>query len=164
MEGFQLVSADRVTLAVGTPCLRNRVTLVGETTFVHVNSLRWFASASRGNFLDLRMLNRNFFSQRLITYFEYLKYLKVRFCLIFCTPPPPPRLVDQRQQPINPPLTWRIFSPGWISTGLTELKLFGKFQLERSLNFSSNPGEISARAETIKSQNVNGAIPLLRRI
>ena len=162
MEGFQLVSAGRVTLAVGTPCLRNRVTLVGETTFVHVNSLRWFASASRGNFLDLRMLNRNFFSQRLITYFEYLKHLKVRFCLLFCPPPPPP--CWPTPTPINPPLTWRIFSPGWISTGLTELKLFGKFQLERSLNFSSNPGEISARAETIKSQNVNGAIPLLRRI
>ena len=43
-------------------------------------------------------------------------------------------------------------------------RLHGKFQLERSLNFSSNPGEISARAETIRSQNVNGAIPLLRRI
>ena len=40
MESFQLVSAGRVTLAVGTPCLRNRVTLVGGTTFVHVNSLR----------------------------------------------------------------------------------------------------------------------------
>ena len=39
MEGFQLVSAGRVTLAVGTPCLRNRVTLVEGTTFVHVSSL-----------------------------------------------------------------------------------------------------------------------------
>jgi hypothetical protein len=60
MEGFQLVSAGRVTLAVGTPCLRNRVTLVEGTTFVHVSSLPWFASASRGNFLDLRMLSKNF--------------------------------------------------------------------------------------------------------
>ena len=39
MESFQLVSAGRVTLAVGTPCLRNRVTLVGGTTVVHANSL-----------------------------------------------------------------------------------------------------------------------------
>jgi hypothetical protein len=39
MESFQLVSAGRITHAVGTPCLRNRVTLVRGTTFVHVNSL-----------------------------------------------------------------------------------------------------------------------------
>jgi hypothetical protein len=35
MESFQPVSAGRVTLAVGTPCLRNRVILVRGTTFVN---------------------------------------------------------------------------------------------------------------------------------
>ena len=39
MERFQLVSAGRVTLAVGKPCSRNRITLVVGTPFVHVNSL-----------------------------------------------------------------------------------------------------------------------------
>jgi hypothetical protein len=39
-------------------------------------------------------------------------------------------------------------------------RLRGKFQPGMSKNFSSNPGEISARNETIKSQN--GAIPLRR--
>jgi hypothetical protein len=32
MESFQLVSAGTVTLAIGTPCLRNKITLVGGTT------------------------------------------------------------------------------------------------------------------------------------
>jgi hypothetical protein len=47
MGSFQLVSAGTVTLAVGTPCLRNRITLVGGTTFVHVNST--FALFSLGS-------------------------------------------------------------------------------------------------------------------
>ena len=39
MESFKLASAGRVALGVGLPCLRKRVTLVGGTTFIHVNSL-----------------------------------------------------------------------------------------------------------------------------
>ena len=39
MGSFKLASAGRVTLGVGLSCLRKRVTLVGGTTFFHVNSL-----------------------------------------------------------------------------------------------------------------------------
>ena len=39
MGSFKLTSAGRVTLGVGLPCLRKRVTLVGGATFIYVNSL-----------------------------------------------------------------------------------------------------------------------------
>ena len=52
MESFQLVWAGRVSLAVGIPCLRNRVTLVGGTTFVDVNSLSVSPSMDNFSFPD----------------------------------------------------------------------------------------------------------------
>ena len=47
MESFQLVSAGTVTLAVGTPCLQNRVTLGRRDNFC---SCKQFVSASTDNF------------------------------------------------------------------------------------------------------------------
>jgi hypothetical protein len=47
MESFQLVSAGRVTLAVGTPCLQNRVTLGRRDNFCPCKK---FVSASTDNF------------------------------------------------------------------------------------------------------------------
>ncbi len=49
MESFELVSASRVTLAVGSLCLRKRATLgTGDKTC----PCKQFASDSRGNFSD----------------------------------------------------------------------------------------------------------------
>ncbi len=53
MESFKLVSASRVTPAVGSLCLRKKVTLDEGTKLVRVNSL-----ASVDNFSDLAMRNR----------------------------------------------------------------------------------------------------------
>ena len=47
MESFQLVSAGTVTLAVGTPCLQNRVTLGRRDNFCPCKK---FVSASTDNF------------------------------------------------------------------------------------------------------------------
>jgi hypothetical protein len=48
MERFQLVSAGRVTLAVGTPCLRSRVTLACRRD--NYCPYKQFVSASMDNF------------------------------------------------------------------------------------------------------------------
>ena len=73
MASFKFASAGVVTLGVGLPCLRKRVTLVGGTTYFY--PCKQFVSANRGNFLDERMRNKTF--KRKTTWRPLLKRVTV---------------------------------------------------------------------------------------